>query len=100
MMPCYTIHRPPTPPTKHQNRFGGKSVFALEKMRGEIQARLDKGEETGLDVDYWENVLAELHVRLYVLLNGAYALYIHTYIYVHVLLNGYICMYACLYTAP
>lgn len=32
-------------------------------MRGEIQARVDRGEE-GLDVDYWENVLAELKVHI------------------------------------
>lgn len=69
-MPSTT--QPPHQPPNH--RFGGKSVLALEKMRGEIQARLDKGEETGLDVDYWENVLAELQARLC----------IYTHIYVHV----------------
>lgn len=47
------------------NRFGGKSVAALERMRVDIQARLDSG-EVGLDVDYWENVLAELKVNVYV----------------------------------
>lgn len=44
------------------DRFGGKSLAALGTMREEIQARVRSGEE-GVDVDYWENVLAELKVQ-------------------------------------
>lgn len=45
-----------------EGMFGGKSVAALEAMGEDIQRRLQGGGKEGLDVDYWENVLAELKV--------------------------------------
>lgn len=41
--------------------FDGKSVRELEKLRVEIQRKVDHNDGT-VDVDYWENVLLELKV--------------------------------------